>query len=249
MKDWNEVLGCEPDEYSDRVYGTRPEWAKGHISRYDARFLFGCALRARADVLVEIGTASGVSTAVLCHAAQQASAAGEIESDFRVHSYDIATQFYVDQSIRVGDAAREMLDEQLLERITFHSPATAAAVRDHHDPDSIGFAFIDAAHKHPWPTLDLLAMLACLRPRTDVVLHDINLPLLTSDNQIFGAQLLFNGLDVEKESGQGGTIPNIGRIKVPEDKAGLREQLLALVHAHEGEIEPPPHQVQAAMAE
>jgi len=248
LSDWGGVLGCEPDEYSDRLYHKRPEWAVGTISHHDARFLFGRVLSSQADVLIEVGTASGLSTAFLCHAADRAHAAGRIGSDFHVHSYDIDTQFYADRSRGVGDGAREMLDDALLEHITFHAPATAATIREQHDVDSIEFAFIDAAHKHPWPALDLLAMLVCLQPAADVLLHDINLPRVTPEEPTYGAKLLFDELDVEKEADRGGPIPNIGAIRIPDDKAGLREQLLSLIDGHEWEVEPPPDQLRLALA-
>jgi predicted O-methyltransferase YrrM len=248
LTDWNDVLGCDPDDYSDRLYHKRPGWIVGTISHYDARFLFGRALRAHADVLVEVGTASGLSTAFLCHAAYRASAAGQIGSDFHVHSYDVDTRFYADRSRRVGDAARELLDEELLEHISFHAPATAATVRDQHDADSIGFAFIDASHQHPWPTLDLLAMLVCLRPGGEVLLHDINLSRITPEIPTLGAQLLFEGLEIEKKADRGGPIPNIGSIRIPDDKGGLREQLLALIDEHGWEVEPHPDQLRVALA-
>jgi predicted O-methyltransferase YrrM len=248
LTDWPGVLGCDPDEYCDRVYHKRPAWAVGTISHHDARFLFGRALCSGADVLIEVGTASGLSTVFLCHAAERANAAGLIGPDFQIHSYDIDTQFYADRNRRVGDGAREMLADEELEHITFHAPATAAMVRDQHDLDSIEFAFIDAAHKHPWPALDLLAMLACLRPGADVLLHDINLPRVTPEEPTFGAKLLFDELDVEKEVDRGGPIPNIGSIRIPDDKSGLREQLTGLIEEHEWEVEPPADQLRLALA-
>jgi predicted O-methyltransferase YrrM len=244
---WSEVLGCEPNQYSDRLYATRPKWASGHISHLDARFLFRRLLASGPDVVVEVGTASGVSTAFLCHGAMMARAAGDGSSSFEVHSYDINNRFYADEEKRAGDAAREMLDDDLLEHITFHTPATASTVREQHDADSIGFAFIDASHKHPWPVLDLLGLLASLRPGADVLLHDINLPRMVAGNEVFGAQWLFEGLEVEKEADDEAPVPNIGRIKVPDDKAGLREQLLGLMDAHEWEVEPHPDQIRAAL--
>jgi predicted O-methyltransferase YrrM len=245
---WSRVLGCEPDQYSDRVYAMRPDWASGHISHHDARFLFRRLLETGPDVVIEVGTASGVSTALLCHGANMAAAAEDGPSNFEVHSYDISPRFYADQEKRVGDAAREMLDDELLEHITFHAPATASTVREQHDPQSIGFAFIDASHKHPWPVLDLLAMLVCLRPGAEVLLHDINLPQLVEENTVFGEQWLYEGLDVEKEADGGAPIPNIGSIKIPEDRDGLRGQLLALMDAREWEVEPHPDQIRVALA-
>jgi predicted O-methyltransferase YrrM len=248
LTDWSAILGCPPEQYSDRVYAARPEWASGHISHHDARFLFRRLLESRPDVVIEIGTATGVSTAILCHGAHMAASTGKKPRDFEVHSYDINTRFYADREKEVGDAAREMLDDELLAHVSFHSPATASTAREQHEPDSIGFAFIDAAHKHPWPVLDLLALLACLRPGADVLLHDINLPQIVAENEVFGAQLLYEGLDVEKEADDGAPIPNIGRITIPGDKEGLREQLLALMDAHAWEVEPHPEQIRAALA-
>ena len=247
MTDWNKVLGCDPDQYSDRLYATRPQWASGYISHHDARFLFRNLLEAAPPIVVEVGTASGISTAFLCHGARVAAAEKGNGSDFEVRSYDINTHFYADQEKRVGDATREMLAEELLDHVSFHAPATAATVREQHEPDSLGFAFIDASHKHPWPVLDLLAMLVCLQPGAQVLLHDINLPQIVEENKVFGAQLLYESLDVEKEADDGAPIPNIGRITIPADKAKLREELLALLDEHEWETEPHPEQVRVAL--
>ena len=248
MTDWRDILGCEPTEYSDRVYASRPDWATGHISRHDARFLFQRVLDSAPEVVIEIGTATGLSTAILCHGAKMAAAGSAHPLAFEVHSYDISTRFYANREKRVGDAAREMLDSELLEHISFHAPATASMAREQHDRDRLGSPSSDAAHKHPWPVLDLLAMLPCLRPGANVLLHDIHLPQLVEENKVFGAQWLYEGLDVEKESDRDAPLPNIGGITIPDDKTRLRGQLLALMDAHEWEVEPSPEQIRIAMA-
>src|SRR4051794_11757030 len=153
MSDWVQILGCEPREYCDRLYERRPGWVSGTISPQDARFLFSTALEARSDILVEIGTASGFSTAVLAHAAHLTSGGN---GSPQVRSYDLNTRFYADPTRPTGEAAREMLLPEILERVTFHHPAFAWTVREHYAPGEVGFAFIDASHRHPWPVLDFV---------------------------------------------------------------------------------------------
>jgi len=232
-----EVMGCAPDEFSDRLYHRRPGWVEGIVSHFDARYLFGRALESRTNVIVEIGTASGVSTAFLCHALDVASRAGAIGGDFEVRSHDLQPRFYGDESKQVGDATREMLPAELMRHITFRAPATSLTVADEFTPDSISFMFVDANHAHPWPTLDLLATLDSLLPGAEVVLHDINLPVRESEAAGWGAKHVFDGLDLEKRVDPTDPIPNIGSVWIPADKEAVRQQLLAIVSAHEWQTE------------
>jgi predicted O-methyltransferase YrrM len=235
--DWQKVIGCNPDEFCDRLYATRPDWIRGAISHYDARYLFCRALEAGTGTAIEIGTASGLSTAFLCHALRFAAETGLISSDFRVVSYDISPVFYVDDSRSVGDATRDMLDPTLLEHVVFRNPAGAREVAAEHAPDSIEFMFIDANHAHPWPTLDMLTSLECLAPGAEVVLHDVGLPARGGAHAEAGAMYLFSGLSVEKVLDEGDKSPNIGSVVVPDDKQEFRVELQRIVAAHEWETE------------
>jgi len=210
MKDLEKVLGASPNSFCDSFYGQRPGWLQGYISYLDARFLFKATLEARADVIVEIGTASGFSTGLLCHAQDIASKAGLIGSDYKVVSYDIDPMFYADRTIRTGDGAREQLAKGLLEHIVFRNPAVAADARQDFQGKQVEFLFIDGSHQHPWPTLDLLAMLDCLAPGAIVVLHDINLPLVVPNNPDWGAKYLFDELDLEES--RPGVVPPEQRV-------------------------------------
>ena len=236
--DVSAVMGCDAEEYSDRLYGRRPEWVEGCISHFDARYLFRRALEARTPLVVEIGTASGVSTAFLCSALDVACRAGEIDSNFEVRSYDLQTLFYADESKEVGDATRAMVSPDLVRHITFRAPATALTVAEEMPPASVDFLFIDANHRHPWPALDLLATLDCLRAGAEVVLHDINLPVRQPDAGASGAKYLFDDLSLPKETDHVDSIPNIGSVFISEDKTALREEVLALVWAYEWEATP-----------
>src|SRR3712207_2137383 len=107
----------------DSFYAARPAWAKGCVSLHDARFLDRRVRAAAVDRVVEIGTAAGVSTAVLANAL----AGG------RVYSYDISPRFYGDTARAAGDAAREMLGAEALGRVTFRTANAMVAAREHDD--------------------------------------------------------------------------------------------------------------------
>jgi predicted O-methyltransferase YrrM len=218
---------------ADAIYDLQPEWVKGSVSRRDARYLHARALAAAGNTIVEIGTAAGVSTAILCAAAEQRAA------DCTVVSYDISPTYYADESRRTGDAAREMLDPDRLARVEFRNPATALDMRDDYPTSSLEFVFIDAAHTHPWPALDLLAMLPCLRPGAEVVMHDINLPLVNPSWQTWGVKYLFDELDADKRTDSDSDPPNIGSITVSAQKGALRRQVLDVIAGHDPEADVP----------
>jgi predicted O-methyltransferase YrrM len=234
--DWSEIIGCDLEEYCDRLYASKPEWVLGTISFYDACYLLRRALESRTEVVVEIGTASGFSTVFLCHALSLAARAGFIASNFEVVSYDLNPRFYADESRKTGDAAREVLEPDLLQHVVFRSPATALMVPMHHAQENLSLMFLDANHEHPWPTLDLLATLDCLAPGAEVVLHDINLPL-RSENTAWGVKHLFDAVDTQKEVDSVDPLPNIGSLTIPADKDAFRDQLLSILCAHAWEAD------------
>ena len=237
--DWVKIIGCTPEQSLGSLYAARPNWAGSYISHRDAQFLLRRILDSGPQVVVEIGTSTGVSTAIVCHALSLAAEAGIIDSEFQVRTYDILERFAADETRRIGDAAREMLPATLLTSIVFRDLVTAGAVREDFDPDSLDFVFIDADHRHPWPALDMLAILGSLRSGAEVVLHDINLPEHVPDDPHWGAKFLFDALEVEKLADDGDSVPNIGSVWVPADKEDLARQLRDVIHAREWEAEVP----------
>jgi predicted O-methyltransferase YrrM len=233
--DWAEVIGAAPEAFADSLSESQPDWVTGSISDHDTRFLFRKALEAAPQGVVEVGTASGFSTAVLAHALRFAAEVGLIGPLFQVVSYDISPQLYYDASRAVGDVAREILPSDLLKQVVFRNPATAVDVRRDYERDSIEFLFLDAHHGHPWPALDLLATLDPLRPGATVVMHDINLPILHPGTK-WGAKYAFDDLDLEKEI-DASEDANIGSFVVPRNKARLRDQLLTSLYDHPWEVE------------
>lgn len=228
----------------DAVYAARPDWVDGTVSLQDARYLFARTMAAPPGAVVEIGTASGVSTAVMCAALELAATAGLRPDTFRLFTYDISPHFYADPARPTGDAAWTMLAPDLAERISFRSPATAADLIGDHPHDTIGLLFLDANHQHPWPTLDLLAALDHVRPGGEIVLHDVNLPLKRADFPTWGAKYVFDALDLEKQLNiDDPEVPNIGSCFMPADKENVRDQLIEILYAHEWECDVDPHEV------
>ena len=234
--DFEGIAGCGLNAFCHALYHRQPKWVTGSISYYDTRFLFKTALEARSSVAVEIGTAAGFSTGVLCHALDFASRLGLARPDFQVVSYDISRTFYADPQKLVGDATREELSPQLLEHVAFRNPATALDVRKDYAEQGIDLLFIDANHQHPWPTLDLLVTLDVLRPGATVLFHDINLPVLYPEFADWGVSYLVSDpcLEVElPQDPENPELPNICSVRIPADKERLRAQLMKILSAHE----------------
>lgn len=206
-----------------------PDDARGAVLLDDAMFLWDMVRAIRPRTMVELGTASGVSTAVLLCA--MAGAHGEVP--WRVETFDLMSHVYWDPGVPVGYAASQMVPS-LADRATVHAGRVAADIgrefgmRGGH---LLPLLFIDACHKHPYPVADLLGVLPALGPGAWVILHDINLPARAAEFAARtgedvhwgerGAKLLYDAWQHEKIAG-GGTMPNIGAIRLPERVPGAR---------------------------
>lgn len=218
-----------------------PMWAAGCISFHDAMFLYDAVRGVRPRRVLEIGVAAGGSSAVMLKALGDAGA-GELES-FELHPF-----CYFDRAKPVGCLAREMVPE-LVGRWKLNVRATAKEAGIKFAGQKIELAFIDADHRHPAPTADLLWLMPALAPGAWVVLHDIDLPGVAAahekrtgervDWNQRGAMELFCGWPFEKVRGGtvGGEIgaTNIGAIRIPE--GGVRAGDLAGVIGKEWEME------------
>lgn len=143
-----------------------PSWAQGNISEYDARFLAGLANFANPRNAVEIGVASGWSSAVLLKALSPLG--GERE----VIGIDLSPTFYIDSSIATGQAVEEVVPD-LINNYRLLTGRLGFDVMP--EVGEVEFAFIDGHHMHPWATLDMLSVLPFIGRGRWVAMHDLNL--------------------------------------------------------------------------
>lgn len=229
---------------------TPPGDARGAVLLDDAMFLWDMVRAIRPRTMVELGTASGVSTAVLLRAMSDALGA----SPWSVETFDLMSHVYWDPRVPVGYAAHRMCPS-LSHRARVHAGRVAADIGRRYGPASaeakerLPLAFIDACHKHPYPVADLLGVLPALAPGAWVILHDINLPARAAEFSARtgervhwgerGAKLLYDFWPHEKIAG-GGAVPNIGAIRLPEPVSGAHfdPTVLAPLIGQEWECDP-----------
>lgn len=202
----------EPATVADRLKRI-PDWCTGHIDASDAVFLTRLYAEVCPAVTIEIGIASGVSSAVLASAAAEHGPPGAI-----VRSYDADLACYHARDRRVGSAAPALCPCHL-GHLELHAPADAGVAAAAHAAESVCFAFLDADHRHPAPTLDLLDLLPALAPGAWVALHDVELPDLpwAPSPAETGPRRLFRAWPFEKRQaeGRGPAERNIAAVRLP----------------------------------
>ena len=197
-----------------------PGWVSGHISLEDAGFLEEMINNGVTKPVIEIGVASGWSSAALLHLLRRKPPTSAPE--IWLNSYDIGEWCYFDNSRRVGAAVAEIVPE-LAHRWKLHLGNAMDAGNQFRGLEA-DLAFIDADHRHPWATFDLLAVLPALAPNAWVALHDINLPVFATNPEwlVFGPKHLYDLWPWEKRS-VNGSLNNIGAVRVPPDHVMVRE--------------------------
>lgn len=224
-----------------------PRWVTGCVEPEEIAFIWDFIELVRPMNMVELGTASGYSTAQLLAGIAHLCPPGAC-----VHSFDIAADCYFDPIHHVGSAIAQIAPG-LLDRARLHAIADADDAAAFFPTASIDLAFIDANHAHPAPTLDLLALVNTVKPGAWVILHDIELgrrqEMLGSSQWALcsGAQRLYDLWPFEKHRL---TDPdprrcNIGAIRIPADFAKDPAPVLAhLLATLEG-----PYEIEGALAE
>ena len=154
----------------------KPSWCTWHPTREELLLLWDLLEAARPHQVVEVGTASGVSTALLAAGL----AALPTDRPRTLTTIDLLERCPFDPDVPTGAAADVMRGdadgEATWPDVQRWAPATAADASAHLPPTGIDLAFIDANHAHPHPVVDLLALLPRLKPGAWVALHDIDMP-------------------------------------------------------------------------
>lgn len=191
----------------------KPEWATGAITPRDAGFLHDLISQERPENMMEIGVASGTSTALISRSLTHSGTG-------KLYSFDALPYFYANKDIACG----AFLDESFPTRpenveLTVGVFSSEIAGRFAND-EKFDLVFIDANHEHPWPCLDMISAMAVTKPGAWVAHHDISLPFIHSEFPCYGPRYLISTWPGEKlvsRSGDGegnAHLPNIGAVKL-----------------------------------
>lgn len=215
--------------------------SSGAIGVADLLFLHAFVSVLAPDRVVEIGTLSGFSAAVIADAVAQHQRAGA--ESVIVDTIDLGQRCITDQTKPVGFEIPQLVP-RLASRIRVHAGQDARYVEQIARAGELQLVFIDADHQHPRPTLDLIRVACFVRPGGWVLVHDIELGSLGERMRAagspfehgapFGAQWLFEAWPFEKISGG-----NIGALRLPTDVRDLVPFALAMLRIP-SELEPIP---------
>lgn len=196
----------------------RPRPYAGTIGPADFSFLTAFASILAPSHVVEIGTLTGFSAALIATAIARRY---ESLDELTVDTIDAREECLVAEGRPTGFEIAQLIPE-LVSVVRVYAPYDSKIVSKLAHRDELWFVFIDANHYHPHPLLDLLRCAPYIRPDGWVVLHDIQLGTLgrqTSGAQStspFGAEWLFEQWPFRKISGG-----NIGAVQLPDDRSRL----------------------------
>jgi len=158
------------------------------VDAHDLVFLNWVLSRERPGLVIEIGTASGLSAAAMALMLDDLGCAQS-----RIWTADLRGHCYWDTTKPVGYVLGE-LPAPLRARITQETGITALDAPDRFAPRSVGIAFVDASHQHPWPLIDTLCLLPLMRAGSPIVHHDLQLYLSLKNRVGVGPKLLYDQL-------------------------------------------------------
>ena len=194
----------------------------GSLSVADSLFLAAFVSIICPRRMVEIGTGSGFSSALLACAIHFQRPYSDAPC---VDTLDAHAEYFADRTRPVGFEIPNLISE-FPASIRIHAPRESDFVRNLAERDELELAFIDGNHQHPCPLLDLLRIAPYIRSGGWILLHDIRLGSLVeayrkegvslSYGALFGAEWLFNGWPWSKIDGG-----NIGAVQLPAEKKAL----------------------------
>jgi hypothetical protein len=167
----------------EKAIDSAPAWIRRQINK-DEAFALVREVRSRSITSgVELGVASGYSSAVIF------SAMAEKTKRPLLYGFDYSERFYDNKDYGTGQAFREMLGEHSGYKLV--TGLTSAELAADALPHRVPFAFIDANHQNPWPVLDLLSLSRFLMPGALVALHDFEMVFHSWGRHASGARDLY----------------------------------------------------------
>jgi cephalosporin hydroxylase len=207
----------------------------GALSPADIFFLSAVASILAPSLIIEIGTASGLSSALLAAAiARRFRERGEQIPETIIHTIDRKDDCLFDATKPIGFGVPLVVGD-LAKHVKIHTPKDSFFAPQLAKPRSLTLAFIDANHQHPWPLIDVLNLLPLMVDEAWILMHDIRLPKIAAASRAqgrevpvearAGAQYVFDYWPDSKIDGG-----NVGAIRVPKDRSALRNFIATLLH-------------------
>lgn len=188
----------------------------GTVSAEEAAFIQQYIARDRPKIFVEVGVATGLSSAlILMFLAENG---GEV-----LHSIDISETFYGDSTKVTGFLVDE-IDGEGRELFKLHLKRSSFDLKQLLSGKKFDMAFIDAQHGHPWPTIDMMALMPFAKPGALIFHHD--LALYRQPGIGIGPKYLFDQFDTNERQLIDHQSKNIGFIRVPEGSYRESEEKL-----------------------
>lgn len=143
--------------------------------------------------VVEIGTLTGFSAAIIAAAIHRQHGAGLLpqprgRKGITVETIDAHTQCSIDETRPIGFEIPELIPD-LVSTVRVHTGRESDFVRELAARDEFGLAFIDADHRHPWPLLDVLRLAPYVKGGGWILLHDIQLGTYGKEQRAAGQSL------------------------------------------------------------
>lgn len=160
-----------------------PPWIRRQINKEEALALVRQVRSHGITTGIELGVASGYSSAVIF------SAMAEKSKRPLLYGFDYSERFYDNKDYATGQAFGEMLGEHSGYKLA--TGLTSAELKLDAVPHRVPFAFIDANHQNPWPVLDLLSLSRFLTPGALVALHDFEMVFHSWGRHASGARDLY----------------------------------------------------------
>lgn len=208
----------------------RPVQHPGAIGLGDYFFLTAFTSILAPQRVVEIGTLTGFSAAIIAAALSRQHGNGAAAW---VDTIDVRPQCLIDETRPTGFEIPALIPD-LTSMVRLHIPHDSSFVSELAQRDELELVFIDANHQHPRPLLDLLRLAPVVKGGGWVVLHDIQLGTIGRKTMAAGqtprldapagAELLFNEWPFRKIS-----AGNIGAVQLPNDKSAIIPLALALM--------------------
>ena len=203
---------------------------EGSLNLADTLFLAAMASILSPSRVIEVGTGTGFSSALIAAIVRQRAG---VQCTVCVETIDANNHYQRDESVQTGCDIAALIAE-CAGSVRVHSPRESDFIDQLAKPNELQFGFIDANHKHPCPLLDLLRVARVTQPGGWIALHDVALGTLVAAAERagkplpfpgpFGAEWLFQTWPFGKvKSG------NIGAVQLPSRKRDIQRVVKTLM--------------------